>query len=362
MKNKILILTNNSGGLYRFRKELISSLISSNIEVIASTPFDNNVEDLKQLGIKLIEIDINRRGMNPIKDSKLILDYFKLIKKEKPSLIITYTIKPNLYGTLIARFLKIPYAINITGLGSAFQNDNWLRKMIIGWYKFVCKKVKVIFFENEGNKQIFLDFNIVEENKTCVLNGAGVNLHDFYFSEYPDSDDKIHFLFIGRIMKEKGVDELFWAIEKIHKQNKNVVLDILGSYEDNYQSKIDNLVENGIVNYYGVQNDVRLFIKKSHCFVLPSYHEGMANTLLENAAMGRPLITSNIFGCKEAVIDKKNGYLIEVKNKDDLYDKMQTFIHLPLEEKQKMGKFSREHIEDIFDKEKVVKKTIKYLY
>ncbi|MEF2782007.1 MAG: glycosyltransferase family 4 protein [Clostridium sp.] len=362
MKNKILILTNNSGGLYRFRKELISSLISSNIEVIASTPFDNNVEDLKQLGIKLIEIDINRRGMNPIKDSKLILDYFRLIKKEKPSLIITYTIKPNLYGTLIARFLKIPYAINITGLGSVFQNDNWLRKMIIGWYKFVCKKVKVIFFENEGNKQTFLDFNIVEENKTCVLNGAGVNLHDFYFSEYPDSDDKIHFLFIGRIMKEKGVDELFWAIEKIHKQNKNVVLDILGSYEDNYQSKIDNLVENGIVNYYGVQNDVRPFIKKSHCFVLPSYHEGMANTLLENAAMGRPLITSNIFGCKEAVIDKKNGYLIEVKNKDDLYDKMQTFIHLPLEEKQKMGKFSRKHIEDIFDKEKVVKKTIKYLY
>lgn len=359
---KILILANNSGGLFRFRKELIYSLISSDFEVIASTPFDNNVEDLKKLGIKLNEIDINRRGMNPIKDSKLILDYYKLIKREKPSLIITYTIKPNLYGTLIARLLKIPYAINITGLGSAFQNDNLLRKMIIGWYKFVCERVKVIFFENEGNKQTFIDFNIVEESKTCVLNGAGVNLNDFYFSEYPDSDDKIHFLFIGRIMKEKGIDELFWAIEKLHKQNNNIVLDVLGGYEDNYQIVINDLVRRGIINYYGVQNDVRPFIKQSHCFVLPSYHEGMANTLLENGAMGRPLITSNIHGCKEAIDGNKNGFLVKVKDKEDLYKKMEYFINLNYKEKKEMGFNSRRHIEKNFNKEKVVEKTINQLF
>lgn len=361
MKKKILILANNSGGLYRFRKELISSLISMNYEVIASTPFDNNVEDLKKIGIKLVEIDINRRGMNPIKDSKLILDYYKLIKKEKPSLIITYTIKPNLYGTLVAGFLNIPYAINITGLGTAFQKDDWVRKMVVQWYKIVCKKVKVIFFENEGNKNTFLDFNIVKENKTCVLNGAGVNLKDFYFSDYPTSDEKIHFLFIGRIMKEKGVDELFWAIEKIYEENKNVVLDILGGYEDNYQSVIENLVEKGIVNYYSVQSDVRPFIENSHCFVLPSYHEGMANTLLENGAMGRPLITSNIFGCKEAINNNKNGYLVKVKNKEDLYEKMKMFINLDYINKKEMGINSRKHIELNFDKEKVVSKTIKKL-
>ena len=361
MKKKILILANNSGGLYRFRKELISSLISMNYEVIASTPFDNNVEDLKKIGIKLVEIDINRRGMNPIKDSKLILDYYKLIKKEKPSLIITYTIKPNLYGTLVAGFLNIPYAINITGLGTAFQKDDWVRKMVVQWYKIVCKKVKVIFFENEGNKNTFLDFNIVKENKTCVLNGAGVNLKDFYFSDYPTSDEKIHFLFIGRIMKEKGVDELFWAIEKIYEENKNVVLDILGGYEDNYQSVIENLVEKGIVNYYCVQSDVRPFIENSHCFVLPSYHEGMANTLLENGAMGRPLITSNIFGCKEAINNNKNGYLVKVKNKEDLYEKMKMFINLDYINKKEMGINSRKHIELNFDKEKVVSKTIKKL-
>lgn len=361
MKDKILILTNNSGGLYRFRKELISSLISMNYEVIASTPFDNNVEDLKKIGIKLVEIDINRRGMNPIKDSKLILDYYKLIKKEKPSLIITYTIKPNLYGTLVAGFLNIPYAINITGLGTAFQKDDWVRKMVVQWYKIVCKKVKVIFFENEGNKNTFLDFNIVKENKTCVLNGAGVNLKDFYFSDYPTSDEKIHFLFIGRIMKEKGVDELFWAIEKIYEENKNVVLDILGGYEDNYQSVIENLVEKGIVNYYGVQSDVRPFIENSHCFVLPSYHEGMANTLLENGAMGRPLITSNIFGCKEAIDNNKNGYLVKVKDEKDLYEKMKMFINLDYINKKEMGLNSRKHIELNFDKERVVSKTIENL-
>lgn len=358
MNNKILILTNNSGGLYGFRKELIQGLIAQGYEVYASTPFDNHIDDLMQLGIHLIETKINRRGINPINDFKLILDYFKIIKKIRPSLIITYTIKPNLYGGSVARILKIPYAINITGLGTAFQNDNLLRKFVVAWYKFACKKVKVLFFENEGNKNLFLDFNIVDSDKCCVLHGAGVNTEHYYFTKYPPIEDKLHFLFIGRIMKEKGVDELFWGIDKLYQNNKNIILDVVGSFEDDYESKIKDLEQKGCLHYYGYQNDVRPFIKQCHCFVLPSYHEGMANTLLECAAMGRPLITSNIHGCKEAVIDGKNGYLVAVKNQEDLYEKLSFFINVDFESKKNMCVESRKHIVENFDKYKVVNATI----
>ena len=360
MKNKdILILANNSGGLYRFRKELMQELMNNGYEVYASTPFDDNVEDLKNLNIHLIETNINRRGMNPIKDFSLLIKYFKIIKEVDPHMIITYTIKPNLYGSLAAMLLNKKYAINITGLGTAFQNEGLLKKMVTIWYRFVCKKVNVIFFENKGNCEVFLKNKIVRKEKCVVLHGAGVNLEDFPFSEYPSDNQKIHFLFIGRIMKEKGVDELFEAIQRLNKENENVVLDILGNYEDNYKDIVNDLINKGIVNYYGYQDNVQKYIKQCHCFVLPSYHEGMANTLLECASMGRPLITSNIHGCKEAIHD--NGYLCNVKDADDLYIKLQEFIKLKYETKKQLAFNSRKHIEEVFDKKKVVKETMKGL-
>ena len=208
---KILILANNSGGLYRFRKELIEKMIEEGHQVYASTPFDDNIDDLKEIGVSLIETPINRRGMNPVKDFGLLITYFKMIKKVKPDLIITYTIKPNLYGGTIARILNKQYAINITGLGTAFQNEGFLKKMVVNWYKFVCKKVKIVFFENVGNTDVFTSNKILKEDKCICLNGAGVNLEDFPFKSYPENEDILHFLFIGRIMKEKGIEELMWT-------------------------------------------------------------------------------------------------------------------------------------------------------
>ncbi len=358
---KVLILANSSGGLYSFRKELIEKMISNGYVVYASTPFDDCIEELRTLGVNLIQTNMDRRGMNPLKDIKLILHYRKIIKQVRPSLIITYTIKPNLYGATVARLLKVQYAINITGLGTVFQNDSFVKKMVVQWYKFVCKKVKVIFFENEGNKNTFLDFNIVNENKCCVLNGAGVNTDHFYFTEYPPITDKIHFLFIGRIMKEKGVEELFWAIRKLYDEDNNIVLDVVGTFEDDYKEKIKELEQKGCLHYYGYQKDVRPFIEQCHCFILPSYHEGMANTLLECASMGRPLITSDIHGCKEAVIDGENGYLVKVKDRYDLYKIITQFIKNDFDFKMIMGKRSRNYMLKVFEKNKVVDYTIHLL-
>lgn len=199
---------------------------------------------------------------------------------------------------------------------------------------------------------------LFKQSQTYVLNGAGVNLEKFAFTPYPNDEDKITFLFFARIMKEKGVDELFYAIEKLSKEYNNLQFNFIGIYEDEYEEKVKELQSKGLIKYFGFQKNVVPFIQESNCVVLPSYHEGMANTLLESASVGRPIITSDIYGCKEAVVDKKSGYLVKVQDKEDLYLKMKEFINLPYEQKVEMGKLARKHMEDNFDKNDVVNETI----
>lgn len=355
---KILILANNDEGLYKFRKELILKLLSGENDVITSIPTGRWVQKLRKLGVKIIKTNINRRGINPIEDFGLMIHYLHIILSVKPDLVITYTIKPNIYGGMVSRFLNIPYCINITGLGSAFQEENFVRKMVCLLYKIACKRAKVVFFENEENKQIFLEYHLIRKEQAYKLNGAGVNLQEFSYTIYPDEKDPIRFLFIGRVMKEKGVDELFEAAKRIKAEYPDIFFDIVGPMEDEYGSVIERLEKDGIITYYGYQKDVKPFIARCHCFVLPSWHEGMANTNLESASMGRPVITSNIHGCLEAVIDQKSGYLVKSRNSDDLYNAIKKFVGLSYEEKKNMGLAGRKHMEILFDKDKVVQKTL----
>lgn len=361
MKNhkQVLILANDSVGLYLFRSELIKKLTQKNT-VIASTPITGMKEELENCNCRVINTSIDRRGMNPLKDIRLFIFYLKLLHKEKPNMVLTYTIKPNIYGGLACRLLNIPYAVNITGLGTAFENRGMLRRIVIIMNKVGYKKAKIVFFENEENRQLFIKENIVEENRTYTLNGAGVNLEKYKVSEYPQGD-VIKFLFMGRVMAEKGIDELFTAMRKLIKEGIRCELDILGSYEENYEDKIRMYEKEGWLHYYGYQKDVRPFIEKCHCFVLPSWHEGMANTNLESAAMGRPIITSNIHGCLEAVDNESSGYLVEKKNSMDLYKAMKKFIDLSYEEKKMMGLAGRQRMEQMFDKKMIVAETINKL-
>lgn len=356
---KILILANNDVGLYQFRKELIEKLNIQN-EIYISLPYGAFIEPLKQMGCHFIETPIERRGMNPIRDARLFLLYWKLLKKLQPDLVITYTIKPNVYGGFASRLFGIPYAVNITGLGTAFQGDGLLRKIVTMMYKLSCKKAKVVFFENSENRRIFVDENIVKEEQTCLLNGAGVNLTHYQVTDYP-AGDTTKFLFVGRVMKEKGVEELFAAMQRLISEGISCTLDILGSYEEDYKDLIERYAEQGWLRYHGYQADVRPFIAQSHCFVLPSWHEGMANTNLECAASGRPIITSNIHGCLEAVEDEVTGFLCAKKDPDDLYRVMKLFTQLPYEQRKTMGLAGRKRMEQLFDKIQVVEKTITHL-
>ena len=357
---KILILANNDVGLYKFRKELILELLKKN-EVIVSLPYGELVEPLKEMGCRFIKTPIDRRGINPITDMKLLFRYYRIAMALKPDYMITYTIKPNVYGGFISRLLHIPYAVNITGLGTTFQTENLIKKLVCFLYKISCRRAKVVFFENEENKQIFIDHHLIREEQACKLNGAGVNLEDYPFAEYPDEDKPIRFLFIGRVMKEKGVDELFEAARRIKKRYPEVQFDIVGPMEDEYETVIKKLEQEGIITYYGYQKDVRPFIKKCRCFVLPSWHEGMANTLLEAGAMGRPLITTRIHGCMEAVKEGINGYLVEKENAESLFQSLLDFIRLEKCEKRNMGCESREHMKGFFDKVEIVRNTIEAL-
>lgn len=357
---KILILANNDIGLYQFRKELIQEFLKKNT-VFISLPYGEMIEPLKELGCFFINTPLDRRGINPIKDLRLLRHYLKILKEEMPDLVVTYTIKPNIYGGVACRLKKVPYAVNITGLGTAFQKNSWLRRIVIWMYKAGLKSAKVTFFENEENRQIFIRERILKMEKTCLLNGAGVNLEYYQVAEYPPESGATKFLFVGRIMKEKGIDELFIAAKKMISDGYHIELGVLGEFEEDYSYIIQQYINEGWLHYYGYQKDVRPFIAQAHCFVLPSWHEGMANTNLECAAMGRPIITSNIHGCLEAVNDESSGFLCEKQNVKSLYNAMRKFTNLSYESRKSMGLAGRKHMEKNFDKCLIVKKTIEEL-
>ena len=356
-KDKALIITNHSYMLYQFRRELIQKM-QENYEVVISMPFVGHEEDFIEMGCKCIKTDVNRRGINPFTDMKLYKTYKQLLKMEKPDMVITYSIKPNIYAGFACRYLKIPYCVNIQGLGTAFQKEP-IATVVTLMYKIALKKAKTVFFENRVNADEFVKRHIIPKHKETVLNGAGVNLNFYEYQPYPNEEQGIHFLFLGRIMKEKGIDELFSVAKKLkNKYGKKIVFDLVGFFEDEYKEVVEQLVADDVVIFHGFQSDPRPYYTKSHCVILPSYHEGMSNVLLEAAATGRALITTNIPGCKETVDDGISGYLCEKMDIESLEICIEKFIQLDYEERKNMGIAGRQKMEKEFDKKMVVQDTL----
>lgn len=355
---KILIITNHSYMLWRFRRELIQELQKKH-EVVLSMPFVGHQDDFKGLGVRCIDTDVDRRGINPKTDIKLVRDYARLLKKEKPDLVITYSIKPNVYAGFICNLRKIPYFANVQGLGTAFQKPG-LSQFVTLLYKAALRNAKGVFFENDVNAEEFRKRHIIKKEKQIVLSGAGINLEYYPYVPYPEND-KIHFLYLGRIMREKGMDELFRAVQKLHEEGENFVLDLVGFFEDEYKEQVTELEDKGIAVFHGFTEDPRPYYKGADCVVLPSYHEGMSNVLLEAAAVGRPIVTSDIPGCREAVEDKKTGCLVKVKDADSLYEGMKYVLRMTRAEREAMGMAGRKKMKREFDKKAVVRETVKAL-
>lgn len=341
-------------GLYKFRKEVLQALIMQGHEVYVSLPNDEYIPLLEDIGCKYIESKVDRRGKNPIADIKLLGSYIKIINKIKPDIVLTYTIKPNLYGSIACRITKTKYLPNITGLGTAVENGGLVKDIILNLYKVALKNAKCVFFQNGPNKQFFIDKGIIKKN-AMLIPGSGVNLDEYCYEKYPSDGEIIRFLFIGRIMKAKGIDELLEAAKQINQSHKNIEIHLIGFCEEGYADKLKEYNDSKIIYYHGQKNNIHDYIKKSHAIILPSYHEGTSNVLLESASTGRPILASNVTGCKETFDDGVSGIGFEVKSVKGLVGAILDFVHLPYETKKRMGIAGRKKMEREFDRKIITK-------
>lgn len=349
---KILILANSASGLYDFRNELIKQLLQEH-EVFISLPDEEKVPELAKEGSRVFHTAIDRRGINPMHDIQLFCDYWKLMRRIRPDVVLTYTIKPNIYGGLCCRFLKIPYLANITGLGSAFENDGMVRKVVVFLYKFALKNAACIFFQNRTNKEVFEKFHI-HGRKTRLVPGSGVNLDRHSYKEYPSNGERMIILYVGRVMKEKGMDELLYAADKLHKEHPEILFKLVGNYEEDYKDMIEQYEREQILEHISYQKDIIPYYKEACAVLMPSYHEGMSNVILEASANGRPVLASQIPGCQEGFEDGMTGFGFPPKDKEALLDTLRKFAVLSYEERVQMGKNARTKMEKEFDRSRVV--------
>lgn len=357
-KRKIMILANDTTYTYNLRNELLEKLIADGNEVvIASKPLLFQ-EELKTLGCRLIDLETNRHGKSPLSDLRLLFQYRKLLRSEKPDVVLSYNIKPNVYGGMACRMTKTQYLPNITGLGTALEYPGMMQKITSRLYRSGVFGADCVFFQNEENEQFFKSHRILRKNaRTRLLPGSGVSLKMHHAMPYPDAGGETNFLFIARVMREKGIDLYLGAAKRIFEKHKDVVFHICGQCDDAaYLERLTEEEQNGYIVYHGEQKNMIPFFEAAHCIVHPSYYpEGMSNVLLEAAAHCRPIITTDRPGCRETMEDGKTGFLIPIKDENALTEALEKFLEMSWEQKRDMGLAGRAKIEREFDRQIVIK-------
>ena len=362
-KRKVLILGNSHLVVFGFRGEIIERLISEGYEVVVvfpNGPFGEGETTSKDYGCKFIEVPINRRGMIPTEEIKLINRYKKIINAEKPDVVLGFTVKCNIYGGIACRITKTPFVANITGIGKGLAEKGLMQKVIIGLYKIALKKAEHVYFQNTEDKKFF-DTNNIRYKSSKILPGSGVNLTRYSVLPYP-SENPIVFTYIARVMKAKGIELFLEAANYIKVKYPNTEFHVCGYCEEDYQKRMEIEQEKGTIIYHGLVKNIVDYEALSSCVVLPTFHpEGISNVLLEAAACGRPVITTDRAGCRETVDDGVTGFLIKEKSCQDLIDKMEQFIKISNDDRMKMGLAAREKIEREFDRQIVVEEYLKII-
>ncbi|MBR4461163.1 MAG: glycosyltransferase family 4 protein [Erysipelotrichaceae bacterium] len=358
---KILILANNDVGLYKFRGELLEKMLAEKHEVFISLPNGSFVPKMIVMGCVFLDTPIERRGTNPLKDLSLMNHYRKLLREIKPDVVLTYTIKPNVYGGMACQLEKVPYIANVTGLGSAVENGGILQTITSILYRMGLKKAKKIFFQNEANLDFMKEKGIVKDRYELIP-GSGVNLSRFTPAELPKKDT-IDFVYVGRMMKEKGFELYLQAAQTIREKYPQTRFHLCGDDEDNYRELVKELEEKGIVICHGRVDDMASIYQMIDCTVHPTYYpEGMSNVLLESLACGRPIITTDRPGCREIVDDGINGFVVKQRDLGDLIDKIERFILLSPKERKQLGINGRKKVEEQFDRNIVIDKYLEAIY
>ncbi len=360
MINKIAIVLNNSWQAYNFRLNLARSLKDNGYEVVFIAPYDSKYSELIEKEFKFFDIQIDAKGINPLSDLKTILNLYKLYKNIQPDIILNFTIKPNIYSSIVAGIVGIKSISNITGLGTIFIRQSLTTKVAKLLYKIALGFNSKVFFQNNDDKSLFIKDRLVIENKTDLLPGSGVDLNKFVPIEKQE-EEVFKFLLIARLLKDKGILEFIDAIKIIKSKYNNVEFQILGAVGVANKTAITKeelqiWIDNDLVNYLGTTDNVQDIISNADCIVLPSYREGTPRSLLEACAMEKSIIATDVVGCKEVVEDGINGYLCEVRDSQDLASKMEMMINLSEDERKIMGQAGRDKIVKEFDEKIVINK------
>lgn len=366
---KVIICVNTAWNLVNFRAGLIRSLIAKGYEVIAVAPSDRYAPHVKGLGCRFIHIGMDSQGTNPAQDVLLLWRIWRLLRRERPDVYLGYTVKPNVYGSLAAHWLGIPVINNIAGLGAVFISEGLLVRLVRCLYRLALAHSVKVFFQNADDRMAFISSGIVHSATADLLPGSGIDLAHFQLTPRISNgaaQSKFRFILIARMLRDKGVREFVEAAKLIRKHLPQVECCLLGFVDVQNptaisMAEITDWVTQGFVRYLGVSDDVRMQIATADCVVLPSYREGTPRSLLEACAMGRPVITTDVPGCRNVVVDGYNGYLCNVRDAKDLTDKMEKMVSLSAIERIQMGQRGRNKMESEFDEQMVVSKYLSAL-
>ena len=358
-QKKILLISNTAFSIYNFRHGILVRLIADGYKVITVGPKDAYSAKLAAMGCEVIDMPMAAKGVNPREDLFLLGQLRRLYKTIKPDFIFHYTIKPNIYGSVAARLAGVPSIAVTTGLGYTFINDNWVARVARLLYKAAFLSPKEVWFLNEDDRQTFLRHRLVAADKAVLLHGEGVDTTHFCPQPAPVADGKIRFLLVARMLWDKGVGEYVEAARQVRKQYPGAVFQLLGECgvpnpSEVTREQMADWEREGVIEYLGTTTDVRPYLAQVDCLVLPSYREGVPRTLLEAAAMGKPLIATDAPGCRDVVIDGETGWLCPVKDAVTLAGCMTQLLAMPAADRQAMGMAGRRFIEQNFDEQKVV--------
>jgi glycosyltransferase involved in cell wall biosynthesis len=364
MSPKVFIALNTAWNLVNFRAGLIKALVAEGYEVVAVAPPDEYVPMLEALGCKYISLPMDNKGTNPWRDLLLFTRYFRLMRIEKPDLFLVFTIKPNIFGSLAGHILRIPVINNVAGLGVVFSKSSWLNKLVRWLYRIALSRSIKVFFQNDDDRKLFVSSGLVSKTVADLLPGSGVDLVKFQPTPLP-ARYVVRFLLIARLLWDKGVGEYVEAARLLKKRGIEAECCILGFLDVKNPAAIsgaqmDEWAAEGVVHYLGVSDNVREKIAQTDCVVLPSYYrEGTPKSLLEAAAMARPIVTTDSVGCRDVVEDGINGYLCKPKDALSLAQKMECIVRMSAEERTVMGSRGREKVEREFDEQIVIHKYLK---
>jgi len=360
-KNRIILSINTSWNIVNFRAGLVRALRERGYEVVALSPDDPYAGRLAELGCRHVPLAMDNKGTNPLRDAALFLRYVRALRRERPDVFLGWTIKPNVYGSLAAHLLGVPVINNVSGLGTAFLSGGWLMRLVRLLYRTAFGRSARVFFQNRDDRALFVDSGLLRADQARVLPGSGIDLA--HFAPPPavlrNPTTGPVFLLVARLLWDKGVGEYVEAARLLKARLPGARVQLLGFLDvDNRtavpRQTVEGWVSEGLVEYLGHADDVRQHVAVADCVVLPSYREGTPRSLLEAAAMGKPLVTTDVPGCREVVDDGVNGFLCRPRDAADLADKLLRFAQMPEAARLEMGRQSRLKAEREFSERIVI--------